>query len=58
MRFLQARGWEQRLHPLATHMAEKHLVRARGYAGAPLRHLDLEVLREALSRLLHNEDDW
>jgi hypothetical protein len=25
-------------------------VRAHGHAGAPLRHLDLEVLREALSR--------
>jgi hypothetical protein len=45
LRALQTRGWEQRLQPLATHMIEKRLVRARGDAGAPLRHLDLEVLR-------------
>jgi hypothetical protein len=54
---LQARGWEQRLQPLAQHMAAQHLVRARGHAGAPLRHLDLDVLREALSRLLSQDDD-
>jgi hypothetical protein len=36
-------------------MAAQHLVRARGAAGAPLRHLDLEVLRAVLSRLLHQE---
>jgi hypothetical protein len=36
-------------------MAAQHLVRARGAAGAPLLHLDLEVLRAALSRLLHQE---
>ena len=56
LRALQTRGWEQRLQPLATRMVEKHLVRARGHAGAPLQHLDLEVLREALSRLLR--EDW
>ena len=54
---LQARGWEQRLQPLAQHMAAQHLVCARGHAGARLRHLDLEVLREALSRLLSQDDD-
>jgi hypothetical protein len=52
---LRARGWEQRLQPLATHMVEKRLVRARGYAGAPVRHVDLQLLREALSRLLRAE---
>jgi hypothetical protein len=52
LRALQTCGWEQRLQPLATHMIEKRLVRARGEACAPLRHLDLEVLRAALSRLL------
>jgi hypothetical protein len=30
LRALSKRGWEQRLHPLATHMVEKRLVRARG----------------------------
>jgi hypothetical protein len=50
VRSLQAHGWEQRLQSLATHMVERRLVRGRGDAGAPLRHLDLDVLREALSR--------
>jgi hypothetical protein len=35
LRALQTRGWEQRLQPLATHMIEKRLVRARGDAGDP-----------------------
>jgi hypothetical protein len=34
------------LQPLATHMAAQRLVRARSYAGAPVRHLDLGLLRE------------
>jgi hypothetical protein len=55
LRALQTRGWEQRLQPLATHMIEKRLVRARGDTGAPLRHLDPDVLRAALSRLLRQE---
>jgi hypothetical protein len=53
---LQARGWEQRLAPLAQHMAQQHLVRGRGYAGVPLRRLDVEVLRTALSQML--SQDW
>ena len=52
---LQRQGWEQRLQPLATHLATQKLVRARGYTGAPVRHLDLGLLREALSRLLRAE---
>ena len=56
-RALRARGWEQRLAPLAQHMAQKCLVRARGHAGAPLRHLDLQVLRTALSHMLSQDDD-
>jgi hypothetical protein len=55
LRHLQAAGWEQRLQPFTTHMAQHHLVRARGHGGAPLRHLHLEVLREALRRLLHRQ---
>jgi hypothetical protein len=54
---LNKRGCERRLQPLATHMIEKRLVRSRGDAGAPLRHLDLEELRTALSRLLSQDDD-
>jgi hypothetical protein len=38
-------------------MAAKRLVRARGDAGAPLRHLDVQVLRKALSRMLSQDDD-
>ena len=49
-------GWEDRLQPLATHMAGKGLVRGRGEHGAPLRRLDMALLREALSRLLRS--DW
>jgi hypothetical protein len=36
-------------------MIERRLVRARGDACAPLRHLDLQVLRGALGRLLREE---
>jgi hypothetical protein len=31
-------------------------VRARGYAGAAARHVDVRLLREALSRLLRAEN--
>jgi hypothetical protein len=52
---LQTPGWEQRLQPLATHLATQKLVRARGYTGVPVRHLDVGLLREALIRLLRAE---
>jgi hypothetical protein len=55
LRALHARGWQRRLAPLVQHMAQRHLVRGRGEDGAPLRRLDFEVLREALSRMLHQE---
>jgi hypothetical protein len=55
LRALHARGWQQRLVPLAQHMAQRHLVRACGEDGPRLRHLDLAVLREALSDLLRQE---
>src|SRR2546421_3816366 len=58
LRTLSKRGWEQRLAPLAQHMAERRLGCARGYAGAPLRRLDLEGLREALSNLLREGDSY
>jgi hypothetical protein len=57
LRALQTSGWEQRLQPLAAHMVDRRLVRARGDAGAPVRHVDLGLLREVLSRLLHAEWD-
>lgn len=49
-------GWQQRLAPLAQHITGRRLVRARSDAGAALRHLDLHMLREALSTLLRH--DW
>jgi hypothetical protein len=52
---MRAHGWQQHGAPLAQHMTEKRPVRARGNAGAPLRHLDLDVLREVLSPLLRHE---
>src|SRR4051794_34713856 len=51
LRTLEACG-RARLAPLAQHMAQKRLVRARGDVGAALRHLDVGVLREALGRML------
>ena len=54
---LCASGWEERLAPLARHMAERHLVRARSEDGSPLRRLDLETLRDALTGLLMPDDD-
>ena len=43
------------MQPLAAHLATQKLVRARGYTGVPVRHLDLALLREALIRLLRAE---
>jgi hypothetical protein len=54
LRALETCGWE-RLAPLAQHMANKRLVRARGDVGASLRRLDVHTLREALSRMLCHE---
>ena len=48
-------GRQKHLALLAQHMVRQRLVRARGYAGAFQRHLDLEVLCEALGRLLRHE---
>ena len=55
LRALSAPEWEQRLQPLAVHMVDRRLVRARSEEGAALRHLDLDVLPEALSQLLRAE---
>ena len=37
LRAITSRGWGQRLQPLAGHMVDRHLVRARGDARAALR---------------------
>jgi hypothetical protein len=57
VRRLEEPGWEHRLQPLAAHMASKALVRSRSEHGAPLRRLDLAVLRQALSDLLVADDE-
>ena len=49
LRALHGPGWEQRLRPVAAHRAAQRLVLARGYAGGPVRQLDLTLLREALN---------
>jgi hypothetical protein len=54
LRALETCGRE-RLAPLAQHMSNKRLVRARGDVGASLRRLDVHTLREALSRMLCHE---
>jgi hypothetical protein len=54
LRTLEACG-RARLAPLAQHMADRRLVRACGDVGAPLRHLDVGVLRGALGRMLCHE---
>jgi hypothetical protein len=56
-RALEARGWQQRLAPLAQALAGLRLVRGRNEHGAPLRRLDAEVLRETLCRLLSAGDE-
>ena len=45
------------LAPLAQHMANARLVRGRGDIGAPLRRLDVQVVRKALSRMLYHEGE-
>jgi hypothetical protein len=57
LRTLSKRGWQERLTPLAQHMAAHHLVRAHSYAGAFQRHLEVGVLREALSNLLRQGEE-
>jgi hypothetical protein len=57
VRALEARGWQQRLAPLAQALVDLRLVRGRNEHGAPLRRLDAEVLRETLCRLLSEGDE-
>ena len=54
---LHSRGWQERLTPVAQHMAARSLVQGRNQDGGPMRRLDLEVLRDALAGPLHEGDD-
>jgi hypothetical protein len=59
LRALGGRAWQQRLAPLAQHMAGRRLIRARSDRGAALAFsaLNLDVLREALLRLLQHSPE-
>src|SRR5437762_3281574 len=55
LRPIDGHGWRQRLAPLAQHMGNRWLVRARSDRGAALAPLDLDRLREALMRLQRHD---
>jgi hypothetical protein len=55
LRAIDGHGWRQRLAPLAEHMGNRRLVRARSDRGAALALLDLDRLREALMRLQRHD---
>ena len=55
LRAIDGHGWRQRLAPLAEHMGNRRLVRARSDRGAALALLDLDRLREALVRLQRHD---
>jgi hypothetical protein len=57
VRSLEARGWQQRLAPLAETIVRLRLVRGCNEHGTPVRHLDAEVLRATMHRLLSEGDD-
>ena len=52
LRTITGPGWRQRLAPLAEHMGNRRLVRARSDRGGALAVLDLDTLQQALVRLL------
>jgi hypothetical protein len=52
LRTINGPGWRQRLAPLAEHMGNRRLVRARSDRGGALAVLDLDTLQQALVRLL------
>jgi hypothetical protein len=54
-RILNGHGWRERLAPLAQHMGNRRLVRARSDRGTALALLDLDTLHEALTRLQRHE---
>jgi hypothetical protein len=45
-------GWRHHLAPLAEHMGNRRVIRARSDRGAALALLDLDTLQQALARLL------
>jgi hypothetical protein len=55
VRTINGNGWRQRLAPLAEHMGNRRLVRARSDRGAALALLDLDTLQAALMRLLGHD---
>ena len=55
LRAIDGHGWRQRLAPLAEHMGNRRLVRARSDRGAALDLLDLDRLREALMRVQRHD---
>jgi hypothetical protein len=57
LRSLEAPRWQQRLAPLAQALVDLRLVRGRNEQGAPVRHLDAEVLRATLCQLLQEGDE-
>ena len=55
LRILNGHGWRERLAPLAQHMGNRRLVRARSDRGTALALLDLDTLHEALMRLQRHD---
>jgi hypothetical protein len=55
MRTLTGDGWRSRLAPLAEHMGNHRMIRARSDCGAALALLNLDMLQVALMRLLQNK---
>jgi hypothetical protein len=54
-RILNGHGWRERLAPLAQHMGNRRLVRARSDRGTALALLDLDTLHEALMCLQRHD---
>jgi hypothetical protein len=54
-RILNGHGWRERLAPLAQHMGNRRLVRARSDRGTVLALLDLDTLHEALMCLQRHD---
>ena len=55
LRILNGHGWRERLAPLAQHMDNRRLVRARSDRGTALALLDLDTLHEALMHLQRHD---
>jgi hypothetical protein len=55
LRTIHGHGWREHLAPLAQHMGNRRLVRARSDRGIALALLDLNTLHEALLRLQRHD---